>query len=106
MPGRPDTSRTCHSPLLQWLVELLNLANANAYYSNQCLWTRRPYAAWQNTDASREEAARDASGQRLAARGAALSLLAASDEELRRMAAVGVQCGLRARAARAQVTRG
>jgi hypothetical protein len=44
------------------LVELLNVANANAYYANHCEWTRRPYAAWQNNDSAAEEPALDANG--------------------------------------------
>ena len=41
------------------VVELLNRANANEYYSNHCRWSRRPYAAWQNNDTSAEEPAID-----------------------------------------------
>jgi len=45
------------------VLELLNRANANAYYSNQCRWQRRGYAAWQNNDSAREEQAFDADGR-------------------------------------------
>ena len=45
------------------LVELLNERNANEYYSNQCRWTRRPYASWQNNQTEREVSALDASGK-------------------------------------------
>ena len=42
------------------VVELLNKANANQYYSNHALWMRRPYAVWQNNDTSAEEPAWEA----------------------------------------------
>ena len=45
------------------MVELLNLQNANAYYLNHCLWSRRPYAAWQNNVSAREEPFRLPSGE-------------------------------------------
>lgn len=47
------------------MLELLNSANANAYYANQCRWMRRPYAAWQNHNSSRERRALDRSGKEL-----------------------------------------
>ncbi len=48
------------------VVELLNRANRNAYYSNQCAITGRAYAAWQNGDDSAERAPTDAAGRPLA----------------------------------------
>lgn len=45
------------------LVELLNLANRNRYYANQCAWQHRPYFSWQNADAAAEAAARDGDGR-------------------------------------------
>jgi len=47
------------------VIELLNLANANQYYANQCRWTLRPYVAWQNNNSLREERAADVNGQEL-----------------------------------------
>ena len=41
------------------VLEILNARNANAYYANHCLWSRRPYATWQNNDTSLEEPALD-----------------------------------------------
>ena len=41
------------------VVEILNMANANKYYANHCLWTGRPYAAWQNAHPAAEEPAVD-----------------------------------------------
>ncbi|EOD07112.1 hypothetical protein EMIHUDRAFT_198408 [Emiliania huxleyi CCMP1516] len=70
----PDLSRTSPGPFVERffrrgagapVLELLNRANANAYYSNQCRWQRRGYAAWQNNDPAREVQAFDADGRLL-----------------------------------------
>lgn len=45
------------------VLELLNAQNANAYYRNHCLWSRRPYVSWQNNHTAEEQPFRLPSGE-------------------------------------------